>query len=382
MKSDNRYNTMRLLINTSTIVETGCTQVSVSFIEECKKIKGHEFFVLLSTNVAKNINIYDFPLNFHFQLISEHPLYSFKNRKVRKRLKEFEREIQPDCVFSVFGPSWWTPKSPHLMGYAFPYYVYPDSPYFRVISKKDRLKIRVMKMIHSYFFKRNGRYYVCETDDVSNRLSKFFSIKRDSIFTVSNTANAYFRSWKEFSIRDNNDTFKFYSLCSAKFHKNIQILNEVIPLLKEYSLNKKVLFYTTFPQEKYNEMFSDEVKPYIVNVGLQPVSECPKFVSECDALFLPTLMGCFSASYPEAMYMQKPILTSNLPFATTVCKDSALYFDPLDAKDIAEAIFRLVSDKELYLNLINSGKTQLKSFSTPVNRAKLYLDILEKISQA
>ena len=50
-------------------------------------------------------------------------------------------------------------------------------------------------------------------------------------------------------------------------------------------------------------------------------------------IFLPTLLKVFIAAYPEAMKIEKPIMTSNYSFATDVCQDSALYFDPLDSKD-------------------------------------------------
>lgn len=372
---------MRILVNTSTIVETGCTQVCVSFIYECIKHAEHDYYILLSSNVAKNINQIDFPENFHFETINTWPLYSFKARDERKRLRKLEKTLKPDCVFSVFGPSWWTPKAPHLMGYAFPYYVYPESPFYSLLTVKEKLDIYLKKLIHCHFLKRNGKYYVCETEDVSQRLQRLLRTNSNSIFTVSNTANRFFREWGDKVSRNRDDeVFHFYSLCSPKFHKNIQILNKVIPLLNQLETKKKIVFHTTFPQEKYESMFTEEVKPYIINEGLLPVAECPAFVSKCDALFLPTLMECFSASYPEAMCMGKPIVTSNLPFATGVCEDSALYFDPLNPEDIAQKLVFLVNDEDLYQSLVEKGRNMLKRFLTPEKRAERYLKILQRIS--
>ena len=62
------------------------------------------------------------------------------------------------------------------------------------------------------------------------------------------------------------------------------------------------------------------------------------------------------------MKMQKPILTSDLSFAKDICQDSALYFDPLNPKDIAEKIIRLSADKELQNQLIGNGLERLKQF--------------------
>ena len=83
----------------------------------------------------------------------------------------------------------------------------------------------------------------------------------------------------------------------------------------------------------------------------------------------------------EAMKMEKPILTSNYSFAADICGDAALYFDPLDAKDIAEKILKLKDDKKLYDELIKIGKERLKDFEASRSRAEKYLEICEKIKE-
>ena len=95
-------------------------------------------------------------------------------------------------------------------------------------------------------------------------------------------------------------------------------------------------------------------------------------------MFLPTLLECFSASYPEAMYMKCPILTSNLSFAHSLCGDSAIYFDPLNPKDIAEKILYLAREKEVQNSLIAKGTAQLSFFDSFDTRADKYLQIIEQ----
>jgi len=92
-------------------------------------------------------------------------------------------------------------------------------------------------------------------------------------------------------------------------------------------------------------------------------------------MFLPTLLECFSASYVEAMKMKKPIITSDMGFARTVCDDAAIYFDPMDANDITAKIIKLVLSVELQNKLIETGLERLKMFGTAKERAKHYLDI-------
>ena len=81
------------------------------------------------------------------------------------------------------------------------------------------------------------------------------------------------------------------------------------------------------------------------------------------------------------MKMKRPILTSDLPFATTVCNKSALYFNPLDPSDISEKIIKIITDKELRNELIDNGIKQLESFNSSEERAKAYIIICKKIKK-
>ena len=125
--------------------------------------------------------------------------------------------------------------------------------------------------------------------------------------------------------------------------------------------------------------FKEEAKKSIINIGRVPVKDCPQLYEESDALFLPTLLECFSANYPEAMLMERPILTSNLSFATEVCGNAAKYFDPISPRDIVSSIIELVSNKELQAELVKNGKEKLNDFDDSYTRAKKYLDICKNI---
>lgn len=374
---------MKLLINTSTLSGTGVTQVAVSFIRECINISSNEYHVFLSRTVSNEIDESQFPNNFFFYLIESHPLYGIKGFKIRKKIKNLEKMIKPDCVFSVFGPSYWTPQQPHLMGYAYPHYVYPESPLFQNISYSEIIKRFFFKIIHTYFLRKNGNYYVCETEDVSKRLSKILNIKEENVFTATNTYNDYFNN---FEISETKllppkvkEEYRFLSLCSFAPHKNITILNKVIPLLNKMDLSIKVKFILTIDELSFEKYFDENVKNFIINIGRIDVAKCPQLYHECDALFLPTTLECFSANYPEAMKMKKPILTSNLSFATTVCKDAALYFDPYNEVEIVSTIVNLITNLDTREILIKNGENNLNSFLTSKQRAEKYLHICESM---
>lgn len=374
---------MRLIINCSTLSASGVTQVAVSFIYECLNFKDNEYHVFISKMILKQINITEFPGNFIFYNFDSHPLYGLEGFKMRKNLRNLELKIKPDCVFSVFGPSWWTPKSPHLMGYAYPYYVYPNSPLFDIMTKLDLLKIYFLKKIHIYFLGRNGKYLVSETEDVSNRLIKLLGFKSENVFTASNTYNTCFNNFVPSSVLllplKKENEFRFLSLCTYSLHKNLTILNKVIPLLNKIIPENKIRFILTIDPKIFVKKFDLEIRKSIINIGRIDVDQCPQIYHECDALFLPTTLECFSANYAEAMKMKKPIITSDLSFATTICNDGALYFDPFNEKAIVDVIKKIVESPSLRESLVLKGQKNLQNFLTPLERAEKYMKICQEI---
>lgn len=377
--------TMKIIINTSTLSASGVTQVTTSFLNECKQFTDNFYYVFLSDTVEKQIRKEDFPGNFFFYSFNAHPLYGLSGYRVRKRQRLLEREIDPDVVFSVFGPSWWTPKAPHLQGYAYPHYVYPKSPLFAKLSSIQRLKIWFLKKIHLYALNKNGDFFVSETNDVTSRLKKLLKNSKNNFYTVGNTCSAFFYDFLDKGPnaavlpQKMKNEFRFLSLCTYHLHKNLEILNKVIPLLNSRLPENQIKFVLTIDDNNFNKKFSEQAKQSIINVGRVSVQKCPQLFSECDALFLPTLLECFSANYPEAMIMHKPILTSSLSFATTVCDDAGLYFNPLDEYDIVDKIIEIYQNKDLCELLVKNGEKRLADFPKAAERAKKYLTICKEI---
>ncbi len=370
---------MKLLINCADLRGTGVCQVSASFLNECRSFADNEYIVFIAPPVKKNIDIASFPSNFKFYEFEDKPLFSLTGWPNILKMKKIEAKEKPDVTFSIFGPSYWRPKSPHLMGYAYPHYVYPESPVFKLLTFKQKVDVMIRKKVHVSQLKRNGDYYVCETEDVKERWSRIYGIPEENVYMAYNTASKPFFSFESHSKERKDNEFRFYTLCAPMRHKNLEIFNEVCPLIAQQNIDKKVVFYTTLSDDAYMRIFNKETRKYVVNVGPQKVADCPKLVDQCDALFLPTLLECFSASYPEAMCMGKPILTSDLSFATDVCADAALYFNPIDAKDIVRKIKEIVENTQLYSELQEKGKKRVTVFGTAHDRAELYLRFCNEI---
>ena len=160
--------------------------------------------------------------------------------------------------------------------------------------------------------------------------------------------------------------------------KNFEIINDVIPHLENDKFDYE--FHITIHNDDFNNLFRGKER-WIKNHGHTDVDDCPKLYNLCDAMFLPSHLECFSASYPEAMKMKKPILTSDLSFARAVCGNAALYFNNTDPKDIATKIKMLFNDRSLFDLLIKNGSKKLNSYLTSTQQALKYLDICKSIAE-
>lgn len=370
---------MKILINTSSTFKGGGVQVATSFINECKKITKNIYFVVLGKAVSKSINIYDFPNNFTFLEAPFRPATRFfKFSSHNKFLKDAENEFKPDVVFTTSGPSYWRPKAPHLSGYNIPHYVYPESPYFDIISLKKKLWWFGMKRLAYLNFKYSADSFAVQTDDVKERLKKF--INNDNVFTVSNTISSNYinpiKTTSKIPISEDH-TFKLLTLSAWYPHKNLEIIGKVIEVLRSKNINT-IRFVLTVDKVRFK---NSSLSGYneIINIGSVKINEAPSLYNECDAMFLPTLLECFSASYVEAMQMKKPILTSDLGFSHTICKDAAIYFNPMDAEDIATKIIELANSGDLKKQLIKKGELRLLKFGDATMRAEKYLQLCEQL---
>lgn len=375
---------MRVIVNCSNLISTGPVQVAVSFLNECKSHIENTYLVFLSPRMAECLNVDEYPDSFCFKIIYNHPAYGLRGVYSVSLMKKYEKSFKPDCVFSVFGPSIWKPTVPHLQGFAFGHYIYTDSPVYKLMSLRERVKKYLMKKAHIFHLKRDGEYFVCETEDVSMRLRDLLRIEPRNVYTVTNTYNHYFQLFKPSSERvlpgRKLNEFRILLLSTAYQHKNLGILNEIIAYFEEHNTGGNISFVVTIPSQDYNNIFKENVRHKIFNVGPVKPKDCPQLYFETDALFAPTLLECFSANYPEAMVMQKPIITTDLSFARAICGDAALYFSPLDAKDAALKIVEVVEKNEIGEELIKKGLQRLTSFDGASQRASKYLEICAYIS--
>ncbi|WP_398454953.1 glycosyltransferase family 4 protein [Sphingobacterium thalpophilum] len=362
---------MKLIINTVNLQIGGAFQRAVSFLNELREIGKDLYYIFYNENIGKQVDIKSFPNNFKFYFFDHSPA-SIKYRfRIVRMFDKLEKEIDPDAVFSFVGPCYWRTKSPHLVGYGIPHLVYNDYPYVRRYGVKTKLE-----MIYKKFWtKYEADYWVVQTEDVRQRMAKRFGIGQDKIFLVTNGIGQQYKNVIP-EKRNDSRTKRLLMISTYRPSKNFDIIRDVVPLLEGDEF--KYEFHITIKEEDYEKHFSG-FESTVINHGHVKSVDCPDLYNDSDAMFLPSHLECFSASYPEAMKMERPILTSDLSFAHTVCGDSAIYFDNLSAHDIAEKIKMLFHNEKIYNEKVEKGRLELDKFDNSRQQAEKYLSICRSI---
>ncbi|MBB1472228.1 glycosyltransferase family 4 protein [Luteimonas sp. MC1782] len=373
---------MRLLINTSILRFGGAVQVALSFIHECRSHPQHEYHVVLGPGVGAVLDPAAFPSNFHFQHSAFGVMGLRATRRVHREMVAIEAQVRPDCVVTTSGPSYWRSRAPHLMGFNLPLYIYPESPYVQALSPVRKLRLAARRWLHCRYFRRDADAFIVQTDDVNERVRRLFA--SDRVHTVTNNCSGWYNNPPSHAPRlppRADGVFRFLTLSSYYAHKNLELIPKVVAALPEH-LRNRVEFVLTLDEETYRRRISTSIPPQLRLTGPVPPPECPALYAECDAMFLPTLAECFSASYPEAMRMGTPIVTTDLGFARSICQDAALYFNAGDAESAAGEVARLVEDPALQATLRERGAKRLAAFDTPAQRAEKILEICEQSAAA
>lgn len=115
---------------------------------------------------------------------------------------------------------------------------------------------------------------------------------------------------------------------------------ELRELARELGLAERVAFLGFVPEEEL--------------VGLYRLADC--FV-------LPSLSEGFGLPVLEAMSAGTPVCCSDLPVLREVGGEAALYFDPLNGEEIAEALKSLLSNRDLANRLAAAGQSRANRFS-------------------
>ena len=368
-----------IMVNASNLKVGGGLQVADSVCRELYKYPQHRFTVVYDkalADCAKAIGQYDNVETVEYETpIDLKTVLTGRD----KFLDTLVKDKGIDAVLTVFGPSRWVPRVPHLSGFARPHLVLPESPFWKQIPYKRVLYVKLKLFMLKCSLAKCAENYFTENPLITERFQSLFPRKK--VFTVTNNANQVFQkpeSWDRSIELPKFDGITMLTVAANYPHKNLPIIIPASRYLEEHYPDLKFRFVLTVREQDLPD--ADEcAKRHIVFLGPVKIDQVPYLYEQSEIMFLPTLLECFSASYAEAMVMKKPILTTDLVFARGLCGDAAFYYDAVSPSAIGDAIVHLSEDNALWKRLVANGLKQLQRFDTFEQRAEKLIKIIEEI---
>lgn len=365
------------LINASNLHVGGGVQVATSFIYELSVLELSELshlHILVSSEVSKElsrINI-DTAVFGRYEVFDNYGLKAF-TAKINKEIKYY------DVVFTVFGPNYLREKAKkEVVGFAQSWMLNFNNPVSNKMSFLSRNILRFKFFIQWLFFLR-ADHYVVELEHVKKSLVDKKGVDSKKISVVYNTVSSLYKDkskWRPVLIKKNQEGLSLGIVTRDYPHKNINILPLVAQAL-EAKHNLKVHFYTTLNDAEWSTKDAF-FKKHVSTVGSLSPDQCPSFYEQVDGVVFPSLLECFSATPLEAMVMSKPLFASDRGFVRDVCGDHAVYFDPLDADDIALNIANYFKADTERADQLQQARNHALSFSSARDRAEQYLEIIQQ----
>ncbi len=368
---------MDVLVNASNLTKGGGIQVAASFVVESRSNpKGINWHYALSRAVADEVS----GLGLSLEGVEVFEVSPSRNRKQRLRLRKLEQSINPDAVFTVFGPAYVRFRASHLLGVAACWVTHSTwLAYSTLPGWFDKLTALLSSVYRGWWFRSADRWVV-EAENARSGMAKRLGIPSGKVDVVPNTCATMFAQANvtPASRPTDNDPVRLIYVSAYYPHKNLDLIPRVAAALKAEHPARNFSFILTLPPadaEKVLEAAEElEVSSYIDNVGRVPLNQLVELYQRSDICFMPSVLETFSATYVEAMATGRPIVASDLDFAHAVCRDSAIYFDPRDPAVAARRIVELLDDESMWQQCISRGKARLDTLPTARQRYEQYVE--------
>jgi len=207
-----------------------------------------------------------------------------------------------------------------------------------------------------FLTKRNAKKaekIIVPSQSVKNDLIKFYRINQEKIFVVYHGVEA--KSSKP--IAKSSSKYILY-LGGGHKRKNIEGLKKAYEILKE-----------KYPPASPAKLGGrGKIQHELVLAGVDKyisADEKWKLLKNADIMVYPSLCEGFGFPPIEAQSFGVPVVSSNVSAMPEVLGDSAILINSNNPEEIADAIYKVLSDENLRNELIKKGQENVKRFSWP-----------------
>lgn len=359
-----------ILVDCSPLQQGGGVQVALAFLKFAKDDPSFRVSIIVPNTLYSLFRL-ELGEDISIKIVNKKGV--FRKLFLAFYLKKLERELDPDIVFTIFGPSYFKARAFHLVGFARGLMLYKNVvPNFQpnfVARMQDRIMLRLF---------RQADHLVVETETVSSRLTRLLDKASMPVTVIENSYNPIFSDafTTVGKIGPANQGQTILLVPSSWYlHKNLMSIPLVAAEMKQ--LEPELDFVFDFTLDQYSEGWVQlhraalqlEVQDHIRPLGsLRPAALAQAYSSSM-LVYLPTLCESSTAVYPEAFFAGRALVTSDLDFARELCGEAALYIDPNDPQNTAHQIIELIQSPDRQELLVQNGRRQLsEKYPNPADK--------------
>lgn len=303
----------------------------------------------------------------HYYVFPNQPDFRGTYRRVKRELRELEYSIEPDVIFSPLSPGYFFFKHKEVMRFANAWSTNANTYAWRTLPIRPKMRAKVYNIMQRALL-RKAKYIITQTETVKGGLLRVTGLPENRVKVVPNVLPAILQDIDPTPLDIESRWVNVAAVGGQMPHKNLEIIPEVLLILKDKYQLSNVRFHTTLPAESgvwwriENGLKEYGLEDNVTNHGSLTLLDLADLYRHCRFCFLPTVLETFSASTIEAMYFDLKTVASNLPFNTEVMKDASLYFEPMNAEAAAEKLALVISDKSIQEDLSAKMKDRLKNY--------------------
>jgi glycosyltransferase involved in cell wall biosynthesis len=227
---------------------------------------------------------------------------------------------------------------------------------------------------YNYFFPRFAKkadHLITVSQFSKEDIVNLYHIDKQKISVVYNAASDDFFEVDEQTKRDTVQRLTggvpyFVFVGSAHKRKNVERIMQAFDKFREKNADFKLVFAGSnkyWDNEIKNTYNCLKYKSEIVFTGYLSTEDMNKVVSSALGLLYPSLFEGFGVPIVEGFAARVPVITSNVTSMPEVAGDAALLVNPLSTTEIADAMEKLATNKELRAKLIQLGTERNRNFS-------------------
>jgi glycosyltransferase involved in cell wall biosynthesis len=258
-------------------------------------------------------------------------------------------------------------------------------------SKTISLQAKIHYYLSKYIHMKRAEKIIAISQDTKNDIVKIAGINPDKISVIYPGCDFnLFRKITDLELIEK--TKKKYKISGkymintsslSWFRKNLTgVLDAFADCVKKHRIEHKLVITGAKGSQFYKLGTLIEklgIADKVVFSGYVETEDMPVLLSGSEIFVFPSIFEGFGLSLLEAMACGCAVITSNTSAMPEVCGDAGIMVDPFNINEICDAMYKLISDKELRYNLGAKALNRAKLF-TWEKAARETLKIFESLA--